>query len=142
MPRSLTDSEVDAFLDSKPGWMVFTSQGLDGFPHCVALGYFRDGSDIYLGGRDGTRKVKNVEANPKVCGLVESGRSMKDIKGVMIQGNASIVRYPADFLRLSRVAARQRGTPESELPTEPRPGAVYIRVERVKIISWDYSTDG
>ena len=31
------------------------------------------------------------------------------------------------------------GKPEGELPTEPRPGAAYIRVVPVNYLSWDYA---
>jgi hypothetical protein len=40
-----------------------------------------------------------------------------------------------------REAARWRGTPEDQLPTEPRPGAAYIRVTPRRIISWDYGKE-
>ena len=107
-----------------------------GFPHSVPLGYFRDGAIIYSGVRDGTAKVRNIEANPRVCLMLESGRTMGDIRGVMLQGQARIHREPAKVLELMRLAARQRGVAEAELPTEPRPGAAYIEVRPVRRISW------
>jgi nitroimidazol reductase NimA-like FMN-containing flavoprotein (pyridoxamine 5'-phosphate oxidase superfamily) len=128
----------NAYLDSKPGWIVLTSIGPDGFPHSVPLGYFRDGDSVYCGVRDGTRKIRNIEGNPKVSLLVESGSTMADIKGAMIQGTATVHRDPQSVLRLMRLAASQRGVPEAELPTEARPGAAYIEVTPVNRISWDY----
>lgn len=64
---------------------------------------------------------------------------MQDIKGLMIQGTATIFDSADDVLRLSREAARWRGTAEEQWPTEPRPGAVYIRVTPKRMISWDYA---
>lgn len=113
----------------------------DGFPHSVPLGYYRFGRDIVMGVRDGTRKVANVEGNPQVSVMLEDGSTMADIRGVMIQGRARIVREAGEALELAREGARARGVPESEWPTEPRPGAAYIRVTPVRTISWDYSTD-
>lgn len=138
MPARLTDSDIDAFLDSRPGWIVLSTIGPDGFPHSVPLGYFRDGAILYSGVRDGTAKVRNIEANPRVCLMLESGRTMGDIRGVMLQGQARIHREPAKVLELMRLAARQRGVAEAELPNEPRPGAAYIEVRPVRRISWDY----
>ena len=138
MPRRLSTDEFNAFLDSKPGWIVLSTIGADGFPHSVPLGYFRDGDTIYSGVRDGTTKVRNVEANPKVSLMVESGSTMGDIKGAMIQGMARVHREPEAVLRCMRLAATLRGVPEAELPTEPRPGAVYIEVNPERRISWDY----
>ena len=111
----------------------------DGFPHSVPLGYFRLGRDIVMGVRDGTRKVANVESNPHVSVMLEDGSTMADIRGVMVQGRARIVRESDEALELARAGARARGIPESEWPTAPRPGAAYIRVTPVRTISWDYS---
>ena len=55
-------------------------------PHSIPIGYFRDGDTVYVGGRAGTQKTKNVERNPNVSLLLQSGSSMQDIKGLMIQG--------------------------------------------------------
>jgi nitroimidazol reductase NimA-like FMN-containing flavoprotein (pyridoxamine 5'-phosphate oxidase superfamily) len=139
MPRKLSDEQIAAFLDSRPGWAAFTTIDDDGLPHTVPLGYFRLGHDIIMGVRDGTRKVANVENNPKVSVMLEDGSSMADIRGVMIQGQAHIVREPGEALEVARAGARARGVPESEWPTAPRPGSAYIRVTPVRTISWDYS---
>lgn len=139
MPRKLSDEQVEAYLDSRPGWAVLSTIDKDGFPHSVPLGYFRLGRDIVMGVRDGTRKVANVENNPNVSILLEDGSSMADIRGVMLQGHARIVRESSEALELARAGARARGVPESDWPTEPRPGAVYIRMTPVRTLSWDYS---
>lgn len=138
MPGTMDAETINAYLDSKPGWIVLTSIGADGYPHSVPLGYFRDGDRVYCGVRDGTRKIRNIEANPKVSLMLESGSTMADIKGVMIQGTAAVHRDGASVLRLMRLAASLRGVPDAELPTEPRPTAAYIEVTPVKRISWDY----
>ena len=139
MPRKLSDEQIAAYLDSRPGWAVLSTIDKDGFPHSVPLGYFRLGTDIVMGVRDGTRKVANVENNPNVSVLLEDGSSMADIRGVMVQGRARIVREPSEAVQLAREGARARGVPESEWPTAPRPGAAYIRVTPVRTLSWDYS---
>ncbi|WP_237570883.1 pyridoxamine 5'-phosphate oxidase family protein [Mycolicibacterium lacusdiani] len=136
----MSDEEIEAYLDSRPSWAVLSTIEADGFPHSVPLGYFRLGRDIVMGVRDGTRKVANVENNPNVSVLLEDGSSMADIRGVMFQGHARIVREEGEALQLAREGARARGVPEAEWPTAPRPGAAYIRTTPVKTLSWDYST--
>ena len=140
MPRKLSAEQIEAYLDSRPCWAVLSTIDNDGFPHSVPLGYFRLGSDIVMGVRDGTRKVANVESNPNVSILLEDGSSMADIRGVMFQGHARIVREHGEALQLAREGARARGIPESEWPTEPRPGAAYIRMTPVRTLSWDYAS--
>ena len=140
MPRKLSDEQIEAYLDSRPCWAILSTIDNDGFPHSVPLGYFRLCRDIVMGVLDGTRKVANVEGNPNVSILLEDGTSMADIRGVMFQGHARIVRERHEALELAREGARARGVPESEWPTEPRPGAAYIRMTPVRTVSWDYAS--
>ena len=139
MPRKMSIEEAHEFLDSKPGWIALTTIGPAGFPHTVPLGYFRLGNDILMGVRGNTRKLKNIQDNPKVSLLLESGTSMRDIKGLMVQGTATVHSNPEETLRYAREAARLRGVPERDLPAEPREGAVYIKVTPKRFRSWDYS---
>ncbi len=141
MPAQLTKEEAHEFLDSHPGWLILTTIGPDGYPHTVPIGYFRLGDKIYAGGRATTQRAKNVARNSQVSALIESGDSMKNIKGLMIQGDADLVTEPDETLELMREAAKARGTPEDKLPTEARPGVAYIRITPKKYISWDYGRE-
>ncbi len=139
MPAQLTSDEVNEFLDSRPGWITLTTIGRDGYPHSVPIGYFRIGESVYVGCRDKTQKVMNVQRNPKASLSLESGSTMQDIKGILIQGDATVINTPDELLELTREAARRRGAPEAALPTSPPPGAAYIKVDPTRVISWDYS---
>ena len=138
MPKFMDVDTFNAFLDSRPGWIILSSIGADGFPHSVPLGYFRDGDRIYCGVRDGTQKLRNIEANPKVSLVVESGSTMADIKGAMVQGIATVHRDPDKVLALMRKGAGARGVADADLPDQVTPGAAFIEVETVNRISWDY----
>ena len=139
MPGKMSKEEVDAFLDSKPGWMMLTSQGKDGYPHTVPIGYFRDGDRIFMGCRDNTQKLKNIERNPKVSLVIEDGKTMSDLRGILFRGDASVVREDEERLKISRLAAKKRGAPEDEWPTTASAGAVFIKVDSPRVTSWDYS---
>ena len=138
MPVSLTTEEFHDFYDGQPGWVVLTSIGADGYPHSVPLGYFREGEHIYCGVVDGTKKIRNIEGNPKVSLLIESGSTMSDIKGAMIQGDAAVHRDSDKVLELMRKGAALRGVSADQLPTQARPGSAFIEVHINKRISWDY----
>ena len=99
-----------------------------------------DGDRVYCGCLDGTTKIKNIERNPKVSMLIESGSTMSDIKGVMIQGTATVRRDADSVLALMRKGATRRGVAEADLPTQPRPESAYIEVEIERRISWDYGS--
>ena len=139
MPGKMSKKEVDDFLDSKPGWMMLTSQGRDGYPHTVPIGYFRDGNRIFMGCRDNTQKVKNIERNPKVSLVIEDGKTMSDLRGILLRGDAFVVRGDEERLKISRLAAKMRGAPEDQWPTTASAGAVFIKVESPRVTSWDYS---
>ena len=138
MAVEMTQLEVEQFLDSQPGWMTLSTVGVDGFPHSVPLGYFRDGASVYLGCRDKTQKVVNIERNSKVSLCLESGSSMTDIKGVLLQGRAFIVRDDDERLALHQRAAELRGEQQQDLPSTVSAGSVYIKVAEYSVISWRY----
>ena len=105
----------------------------------MPLSYFRVGTDLVMGARAGTQKLRNVERDPRVSISLEDGNSLDTLRGLLIEGDARVVAGGAESLELAREGARARGTPESELPTELRPGTAYIRVTPRRWISWDYS---
>ena len=141
MPATMTPQEVRDFLDSKPGWIILCTIGREGYPHSVPLGYFRLGDDVYLGCRTGTQKVKNIERNPQVSLVLETGSTRRDIKGVMIQGHATVYTDAENVLRLRREAEYLRGVPEEKRSQEASAGSAYIKVEPRRVISWDYSRE-
>ncbi|MEM9562561.1 MAG: pyridoxamine 5'-phosphate oxidase family protein [Actinomycetota bacterium] len=140
MPGSLDDDAFNRFLDDKPGWIILSTIAPDGYPHSVPLGYFRDGDRIYCGCLDRTAKIRNIEQNPKVSLVIESGSSMSDIKGVMVQGTATVRRDDETVLALMRKGAALRGVADEDLPTARRPGSAYIEVAIERRISWDYGS--
>ncbi len=133
----MTRDEVYEWLDSGAGWVRVATIGSDGYPHVVPLGYFRLGDEIVLNMR-GQREA-NVRRNPKVCLVFDQGTQMSDLKGAVIRGDATLVEDPEERLELTRAAARARGVPEAELPTEARPGRSFARVRIRSIASWDNS---
>jgi nitroimidazol reductase NimA-like FMN-containing flavoprotein (pyridoxamine 5'-phosphate oxidase superfamily) len=135
----MTTAEVYAYLDARDEWAVLTTIGADGYPHTVALGYYRIEDTIYLGTPARSRKVRNIEANPKVSVLVAKSKASGSWSAVLVRGDAEIIRDDAERLRIEREGRRQRGVPESELPDEPRRGEVVIRVSLGRVTSWDFS---
>ena len=141
MPATFTKEEAHSFPDREVRWVYLATIGKEGYPHTVPIGFFRIGDDVYAGGHLGTQRLANIARNTKVSALFESGMSMKDIKGLLIQGDASVVSEPAAVLELMRASMKKRGVPDDQLPAEPRPGVAYIKITPRKYISWDYSRE-
>ena len=128
-----------AHLDARDEWAVITTIGPDGYPHSVPLGYWRIDDALYLGTPDGTRKVRNIEHNAKVSVLVANSKASGAWTGVMIRGDAKIIRDDAQRLEIERESRRQRGVPEAKLPTAPRRGEVILQVTARHTISWRFN---
>ena len=138
MKRTLTDDEFEQFFQDYDGWIILTTLTKAGFPHTIPIGYFLHGDKVYIGTRDNTQKIHNIERNPKVSLLIESGDSMQNIKGAMIQGHARIIRDGQEAIDVARIAAKSRGMADADLPDQAPPGAAYIEVTPLHKISWDY----
>ncbi len=137
----MTQAEAYEFLDSQPGWIVLSTIDRDGYPHAVPLSYFRDGDAIYLSAGARRQRHANVLRTPRVSLLLETGTEMAELRGLVIQGDATVVDDVDEVLRLSQESAKQHGTPEAQLPKEVRPGSTWIRVTPRRIRSWDNPKD-
>ena len=59
-----------------------------GWPHCVPVGYiFQDGA-FHVPANRGSRKVKNLERNPRCTLLIDEGE--EEESGIMIECNSTI----------------------------------------------------
>jgi PPOX class probable F420-dependent enzyme len=128
-----------AYLDAREEWAVLTTIDEDGYPHSVALGYYRIGEDLFVGTPARTRKVRNLERNPRASLLVARSKASGDWSGVLTQGDVAIIREPAERLRIEREGLRQRGKAEHELPSEPRKGEVILRLTPRRTVSWRFN---
>ena len=136
--RTIEDPEIAGYLDRRSEWCVFTTVDADGYPHSVALGYYRIGDLVYVGTPAHTRKVRNAEANPHASLMVAGSKESGDWSGVLVQGDLEIVRDDAERLAIEREGRRQRGVPEHELPDAPREGEVILRLRPRRTIRWSF----
>lgn len=133
----MTRDEVNAYLDNGPRWGRLATIGRDGYPHIVPLGYFRIDDHVYVNMRG--QRLVNARRTPKVSFLIDEGEGMRELKGVVIEGDAELVEDQPQVLELQRAIARKRGTPEDKLPTENRGGRPLLKITPRKIASWDNS---
>ena len=132
--QTMSSEEVWDFCDLQSSWAALTTLDQDGFPHTVAIGYFRLDKTIYCGCRDNTQKIRNIDREPKASLMLESGRGQQaTLRGVTFQGLATVIRAPQELLELKRRLSRLRGEPE---PNSVAEGIAYIRIEPTRILSW------
>ncbi len=139
--HKLTHDEAWEFFDSKPGWGALSTIESNGFPHLVAIGYFRLGTNVYCGCRDGTQKTRNIDRNPKAALMLENGRSKSNeapalLKGAVFQGSARVVRDPQEFLEIKQQLAQLQGSEHVPTLADIKPGVAYIEIVPTKIYGW------
>ncbi len=139
---TMTDAEVGAYLEGQQVLNVATI-GPTGHPHVVAMWYVvLDGKPTFWTfGK--SQKIMNIRRDPKITGLVESGESYDQLRGVELVGTARLVEDHDAILDIGvRVSTKYSGPPsDAALPfiekqAQKRIGVV-IDVERV--VSWDHT---
>jgi PPOX class probable F420-dependent enzyme len=151
MPRrdqiQMTDAEIRGFLRTRKT-IILSSIGRDGVPHPMPMWFVADDDLVVsMATFRGTQKIVNLQRDPRVSLLVESGREYSELKGVVIYGTAELSE-DTDAIIASLEAASQKETSEADAETRAamkesiRKSAskrVLIRVKPDRIISWDHS---
>src|SRR4051812_28890536 len=87
---AMTDDEIAAYLESERVLNVATI-GPTGHPHLVAMWYamFDGQPAFWTFGK--SQKILNLRRDPKMTGLVESGDSYDQLRGVELRGRGIVV---------------------------------------------------
>lgn len=111
----MTPGEIDEFLRSHLKVQVAVN-GHDGTPHLTTLYYMIDDEGrICFWTYASSQKIKNLERDDRISGLVEDGEAYAELRGVSLRGRAELVRDP-DRLRDigSAVVCRMTGVSQIE----------------------------
>jgi PPOX class probable F420-dependent enzyme len=137
----MTPEEVRSFLD-EPNTMAMCSMRPDGTIHAVAMyfGYLEDSVAVHTKAK--SQKVRNLERDPRLTVLVESGSTYDELRGVELVGQAEIVRQPERVLALAiDMHERYHGPYTDDLRAEIEDrvrGRVAIRLVVDRVVSWDH----
>jgi PPOX class probable F420-dependent enzyme len=143
----MTESELKAFLEGAQT-IVICSLDPRGYPHPMPMWFAVEGDGaVVMTTFTKSQKIKNLERDPRVSLLVESGTAYSELRGVVLYGTAELVREKEQVLDiLARVSAKSAGgagnAPNPEqlrsalMATVPKRTGIRIRPERV--VSWDH----
>ena len=149
MPRSdqieMTDAEIRDYLRGGHT-IILVSNGRKGYPHVVPMFYgVDDDLTVRFSTYGRSQKVKNIERDPRVTLLVESGSAYSELKGLMIEGEAEIVQdldATVDTMVEAMGKTENPLPPAAELPMEIKQQMagkrVLIRVRPKRFLSWDH----
>ena len=139
----LTEDEVREYLEGSRT-IILVSQGPEGFPHPMPMWFaVDDEGSICMATYRSSQKIKNIQRDPRVSLLVESGVTYAELKGVVIYGNAEITD---DFEKVIDVLLAAAGAENNE---STRRGVAktaakryLIRVKPKRVVSWDHTKLG
>jgi nitroimidazol reductase NimA-like FMN-containing flavoprotein (pyridoxamine 5'-phosphate oxidase superfamily) len=143
----MTEAEIEAFLTEQRILNVATN-GPTGHPHLVAMWYtLLDGKPAFWTFAR-SQKIVNIRRDDKISGLVESGDSYTQLKGVEMTGRARVIEDRDQVFAIGKAVAVKYSGPTAldadslpfiEAQVSKRLGVV-IDVERW--VSWDHTKLG
>jgi PPOX class probable F420-dependent enzyme len=140
----LTDRERDELLASER-IVVVGSFGPRGWPHLMPLWYVLRDGDVWVWTYAKSQKVKNLERDPRATLLVEAGVEYGELRGVMIEAEAELIRDTdriVEFgkeltIRYSEGIESVEGDAAAALVAQaPKRVAIHFRPRRVA--TWDH----
>ncbi|MGH9243714.1 MAG: pyridoxamine 5'-phosphate oxidase family protein [Acidimicrobiales bacterium] len=138
---TMTTEEIDEFLRGRHTMSVATFNH-DGTIHLVAMWYgFLDGVPaLWTYGR--SQKVRNLERDPRVTGLVEDGERYDQLRGVELVGAGEIIRDRAMVLAVGLSVYGRYTAPVTEhvpaLVEQMGAKRIVVRFAIDKVVSWDH----
>jgi PPOX class probable F420-dependent enzyme len=141
---AMSEDEVAAFLAAHLKVQV-ASIGRDGAPHLTTLFYVLHEGRIAFWTYAASQKVRNLERDPRITCLVETGTDYFELAGVSVQGTAEVVR---DETRIREVGTAvvtamaggaDLGDVGRDLVEQQVRKRVAVLVTPVKVASWDHS---
>jgi len=108
----------------------------EGMPHLVPVCAVVADGRIYFGSGNDARKVKNLETNPRVAVTVDLySDDWAHIKGVMVQGTATLIARGPRFRKLRALLYRKYPQYATDAAIEES-DSVVVEVTPTAVFSW------
>lgn len=135
----MSEGQVAAFLAASRKVQLATINP-DGTPHLVTMFYALTAGKLGFWTYGKARKARNLERDPRVSCLIETGEEYGDLRGVLLYGTATRVE-PVFGLGLEIARRMSPGVADDLLlPYVEQTGRKRLAfvVEPTKVISWDH----
>jgi PPOX class probable F420-dependent enzyme len=137
MSERLTDARIQGFLATKEVVVLSTVQR-SGAPLAMPMWFLHTPQALFMISVAGLQKVRNLQRDPRVCVVAESGNRGATIRGVVIQGHISFVDEPEQQRPIVE-RLLQKYDPDLARLWGGRmmpPNRVLFRIEPGKVRSW------
>jgi general stress protein 26 len=141
---TMSEAEVHDYLAVQKILNVATI-GPSGHPHLVAMWYGYQGNELVFWTFAKSQKILNLRRDSKMTGLVESGETYDQLRGVEIVGAGRIVDDYDEVLAIGKIVGEKYNGPgalsDSALPfleaqARKRLGVAFV-IDHV--VSWDHT---
>jgi PPOX class probable F420-dependent enzyme len=139
----MSGGEIVGFI-SDHGTAVLTTLRADGRPVPLPVWYVAADGALYFQTPLRSRKVGNIERDPRVAVLIDDGERWEHLRGVLIQGTAERVTDEAGLARVLAAFAdlfADLTVPPGSLPSASSARYAEMAVFRVAVpekpVSWD-----
>ncbi len=140
----MTDAELSAYLEDQTILNIATI-GPTGHPHLVAMWYVVMDGKVTFWTFGKSQKIVNLRRDAKITGLIESGDSYDQLKGVELVGSGRIIDDYDTVLSIGKAvglkyngegAISDAAMPFLEAQAKKRLG---IQIDVENVVSWDHT---
>jgi PPOX class probable F420-dependent enzyme len=142
---TMSDDEIRAYIEQRRTATMATI-GPNGMPHLVAMWYGVIDGQVWFETKAKSQKVVNLRRDDRITCLFEDGWTYDTLRGVSIEGRATIVDDPDALWEVGvNVWERYNGPytedmrPLVEIMLNKR---VAVRVDAERVRSWDHTKLG
>lgn len=135
-------AKMDALLDQPILARIASASARTNQPHIVPVWFLWDGESVWISSYVSTRKVRELQGNPRCAILIDDPDSQLGIAAALLEGQAELVAEPRDFMEemTARVYTRYLG-PEGVLAPDPQswihsPEALLIKLTPQDVYIW------
>jgi PPOX class probable F420-dependent enzyme len=146
----MSDDEVRDFLRENKT-VILNSIGHDGFPHPMPMWFsFDDALVVSMTTFRKSQKILNLQRDPRVSLLVESGLEYQELRGVVLYGRAELSEDLDEIIAALLAAAGQEAPADDAEAQKAMRGVMQktaskrtlIRVIPEKVVSWNHTKLG
>lgn len=139
----MTDTELRSYM-AMQRTVILTTNGPDGYPHSVPMTYLsHDDHVVEFTTFTKSQKVRNLERDPKVSLVIETGERYEELSGVFLRADAEILADPDEVRRIMLGTRRKMGEDLSDehfqQVEEGLVKRVGVRCVPARISTWDHS---
>jgi PPOX class probable F420-dependent enzyme len=140
----LTDHEREELIATERVVVVATF-GPRGWPHLMPLWYVPRDGEVWVWTYAKSQKVKNLERDPRATLLVETGVEYGELRGVMIEAEAELIRDIDEIVEFAKELTIRYGEGIESVEGDaaaalvaqaPKRVAIHFRPKRVA--TWDH----